>query len=251
MTVAPSTQTDPTAVAGGPAAELSPAARVQQAATRAAERVAGVHELGTAGGRALVRAMGRVPGGRTTYGAGVSVEVGQEKAAIDLSLVVEHGTPVPALAEQVRSEVRAQVERDAGVEVVEVNVSVVGLHHPDDDVAPPEPVEVAPGPDADDAEAEASAGADAREADEAVQRIVARAAEDAAQQERADQSDAPSASNAESRTGGAHTVVMGDGTVDGPGPDVVVADQVVIAERVVVVDEGDDRPGTAEHDEHR
>ena len=212
------------------AGEPSPAQKVQQSAARAAEGVAGVHELGTPGGRALVRAMGRVPGGRTTYGPGVSVEVGESKAAVDVSLVVEFGSPAPAVADQVRGAVREQVRREAGLEVVEVNVTVVGLHHPDDDL-PPEP-EVDPAATAATGET-AGAGEpqpdasteDVREAGEEVQRIVARAVDEAV----------PDAEDRAPEQGSPSTVVIDAGS-DGPGPDVVVADRVVVADSVVVVD---------------
>lgn len=142
MTEAPQSRTDtePTAAV---TVEPTPAARAQRAAAEAAGTIEGVHELGTPGGRALVRAMGRVPGGRTTYGPGVSVEVGQGKAALDVALVAEYGTPVPALADKVREAVRERVEREAELEVVEVNVTVLDVHHPDDDVAAAQRAEMA------------------------------------------------------------------------------------------------------------
>ncbi|GAA3553260.1 hypothetical protein GCM10022197_05450 [Microlunatus spumicola] len=133
------TQTDtpvrPTGAAPAPAARpLSPAARVQDSATRAATSVDGVHALGSPGGRALVRALGRVPGGRPTYGSGVSVEVGPESVALDLSLVLENGSRAVEVADRVRSAVLAGVARDTGLRVLEVNVTVADLHDPADDV---------------------------------------------------------------------------------------------------------------------
>ncbi|SEQ31909.1 Asp23/Gls24 family envelope stress response protein [Microlunatus flavus] len=258
MTAAPAA-TPATTVVAGPAAPSAPspghapqptrAGRVQQAAARAAEQVEGVHALGTATGRALVRAMGRVPGGRTTYGAGVSVEVGATQAAVDVSLVAEYGTPVPALADRVRSEVRTRVEREAGLEVVEVNVSVVGLHHPDDDVPPP----VEPEPEAVDAALVDAASTDpVREADEDVQRIVFRAVEEAADAEVGVGDPSTSSGGTTSRVeddraprdGGGPTVVLSGRAADGEGPDIVVADRVVLADEVVVVDSpaGDREP---------
>lgn len=223
---------------GGP----TPGVQVQQSATRAAESVQGVHELGTAGGRALVRAMGRVPGGRTTYGPGVSVEVGGRKAAVDVSLVVEYGVPAQSVGGEVREAVREQVQRDTGLEVVEVNVSVVGLHHPDDDL-PSEPVEPAVGAEsvegtapAVDAgavpETEAGRPAD-REAGEEVERVVARVVEEGAGVAEGEHPD-QDLQDAAREDGSAPRLVLA--TKDGGSPDVVVADQVVLADSVVVVD---------------
>ena len=230
--------------AARPVAEPTPGVKVQQAAVRAAEGVAGGHELGTPRGRAPLRAQGRGPGGRTPNGPGVSVEVGERKAAVDVSLVVEFGTPAPAVGGEVREAVREQVKRDTGLEVVEVNVTVVGLHHPDDDLPPePEPVEAVDASEAAEGSApavDAGAAPDAdaeREAGEEVERIVARAVEDGADQaERADGSDQEGAELTDAaRTGaGTPTVVLATG--DGEAPDVVVADQVVVADSVVVVD---------------
>jgi uncharacterized alkaline shock family protein YloU len=247
--------------AGHPAAaEPTPGAKVQQAAVRAAEGVPGVHELGTPGGRALVRAMGRVPGGRTTYGPGVSVEVGERKAAVDVSLVVEFGAPAPAVGGEVREAVREQVRRDTGLEVVEVNVTVVGLHHPDDDLPPePDPVDPAGAVDVDGAAEGAAPAVDAgagpgpageRDAGEEVERIVARAVEEGGADDAVVAGRDADRADSAPEGGPAPTVVVR--TADGETPDVVVADQVVLADSVVVVDGDDDQDGPhAQQQEHR
>jgi uncharacterized alkaline shock family protein YloU len=239
--------------AGVPAAarptEPSLATRVQQTAAEAAEGVPGVHHLGSPTGRALVRAMGRVPGGRTTYGPGVSVEVGERKAAVDVSLVLDYGSSAPTVGEQVRETVLERVKAASGLEVVEVNVNVIGLHHPDDDV-PAEPLE-ADEPEVGDAVATDDAvpvdAEEEREAGEEVQRIVAQAVEEGTGPDgqgspgsRDETADAAAPDGARD-DGRAPTVVLDVGS-DDAGPDVVVAEQVVVADSVVVVDPGHDDP---------
>lgn len=79
---------------------------------------------------------GAVSGGSSTGGAGltrgVSVEVGKEEAAIDLTMAVEYGTPIPPLAEQVRRNVINRVEELVGLRVTEVNVTVNDVQFPEE-----------------------------------------------------------------------------------------------------------------------
>lgn len=134
--IRPAASSATTAAPGDTPRVPSPAERVQASATRAATVVPGVHALGSPAGRALVRTLGRVPGGRVRYGSGVSVELGQDAVALDLSLVLENGRSAVEVADQVRESVRTAVASDAGLRVVEVNVTVADLHDPADDVAP-------------------------------------------------------------------------------------------------------------------
>jgi uncharacterized alkaline shock family protein YloU len=55
---------------------------------------------------------------------GVSVQVGEEEAAIDLTLAVEYGRPVPQVSEAVRHNVINRVENMTGLRVVEINITV-------------------------------------------------------------------------------------------------------------------------------
>jgi uncharacterized alkaline shock family protein YloU len=61
-------------------------------------------------------------GGGTTRG--VSVQVGEEEAAVDLTLAVEYGRQVPQVSEAVRHNVINRVENMTGLRVVEVNITV-------------------------------------------------------------------------------------------------------------------------------
>lgn len=58
---------------------------------------------------------------------GVSVEVGQLEAAIDLRIIVHYGIPIQEVSHQLQRNVREAVENMTGLQVVEVNVKVEGV----------------------------------------------------------------------------------------------------------------------------
>ncbi|WP_090938346.1 Asp23/Gls24 family envelope stress response protein [Nonomuraea jiangxiensis] len=98
----------------------------------AAREVSGVYAMGGGAARALGSVRGMVSGsGSVTQG--VSVEVGERQAAVDLDLVAEYGTVIPDLAGAVRRNVIGAVERMCGLEVTEVNIRVDDVHLPDMD----------------------------------------------------------------------------------------------------------------------
>ncbi len=116
---------------------------VQKIAGLAAREVAGVYALGGGAARALGALRERIPGGSQSVGQGVTVEVGEKQAAVDLDLVTEYGVPIADLARSVRRNVIASVEGMTGLQVSEVNISVNDIHLPtDDDQAPQEPPRV-------------------------------------------------------------------------------------------------------------
>jgi uncharacterized alkaline shock family protein YloU len=66
------------------------------------------------------------------YARGVSVEVGEEEAAIDLSMAVEYGYSVPQLTEAARRNVINRVESLTGLKVTEVNITVNDVQVPEE-----------------------------------------------------------------------------------------------------------------------
>lgn len=66
--------------------------------------------------------------GRKNLSKGVKVEVGEEQAAIDLFVVVEYGVRIPDVAWQIQESVKRAIETMTGLEVVEVNVHIQGVH---------------------------------------------------------------------------------------------------------------------------
>lgn len=96
--------------------------------------VAGVYELGGGASRAFGAMRERIPGsGGPSTSQGVSVEVGEKQAAVDLVVVVEYGVPIAEVAKGIRRNVINSVERMTGLEIVEVNINVVDVYIPGGD----------------------------------------------------------------------------------------------------------------------
>ncbi len=105
---------------------------VTKVAGLAAGEVAGIYALGGTGARAMGAVTQRVGLGESSA-QGVSVEVGEREAAIDLTVVIEYGESIPQVSEEVRQQVVRRVEGITGLSVVEVNISVDDLHLPGDE----------------------------------------------------------------------------------------------------------------------
>jgi uncharacterized alkaline shock family protein YloU len=93
----------------------------------AAQEVEGIR-MGSGASQAVGGILGSITGGSQTQG--VSVEVGQEEAALDLTLTAEYGKSIPQLAEAVRRNVINRVESLVGLRVTEVNVTVSNVFFP-------------------------------------------------------------------------------------------------------------------------
>lgn len=106
---------------------------VSKIAGIAAREVSGVHELGGGVSRAVGALRERIPGGRTNHAQGVSVEVGERQAAVDLQLVADYGVSLTDLSAGIRRNVISAVERMTGLEVTEVNIEVQDIYLPSDD----------------------------------------------------------------------------------------------------------------------
>ena len=63
---------------------------------------------------------------------GVSVEVGEEEAAVNLNMAVEYGVPIPRTTEEVRRNVINRVENLTGLDVTEVNITVNDVQLPEE-----------------------------------------------------------------------------------------------------------------------
>lgn len=105
---------------------------VSKIAGLAAREVHGVHDLGGNASRAVGALRDRIPGASTNYAQGVSVEVGEKQAAVDLDIVAEYGVSISDVASGIRRNVIAALERMTGLEVVEVNITVHDVHVPDE-----------------------------------------------------------------------------------------------------------------------
>ncbi|HEX4253257.1 MAG TPA: Asp23/Gls24 family envelope stress response protein [Pseudonocardia sp.] len=106
---------------------------VSKIAGLAAREINGVYALGGGAARAFGALRERIPGATSNVSQGVTVEVGELQAAVDLDIVVEYGVPVVELATSIRRNVIGAIERMTGLQVVEVNISVGDVHLPEDD----------------------------------------------------------------------------------------------------------------------
>lgn len=101
---------------------------VQKIANLSAREVPGVRDLGGGTARTIGALRGRIPGAGTSHGQGVTVEVGERQVAVDLDVLIEYGAAIPDLARAVRQNVIAAIEEMTGLEVVEVNITVVDVY---------------------------------------------------------------------------------------------------------------------------
>lgn len=114
---------------------------VTKVAGMAAREVGGVYRLGSGVARALGAVTQRLPVGDSTS-QGVSVEVGETEAAVDLVAVIEYGESIPRVTEQIRENVIRRIEGICGLRVTEVNIAVNDLHLPGEDEDSGEPPRV-------------------------------------------------------------------------------------------------------------
>jgi len=115
---------------------------VAKIAGLACREVSGVHEMGAGTARAFGAIRDRISSsssdGQSSLTRGVSVEVGERQAAVDLDIVVDYGVAIVDVAESIRRNVIGRVESMTGLQVTEVNVSVddVYLGEPDEPEQP-------------------------------------------------------------------------------------------------------------------
>ena len=90
-------------------------------------------QMGGGTSAAVADFLQRVPGssGSVDYSRGVSVEVGEEEAAVDLSMTIEYGQSIPQITEAARRNVINRVESLTGLRVTEVNITVNDVQVPE------------------------------------------------------------------------------------------------------------------------
>lgn len=108
---------------------------VAKIAGMATREIAGVHSMGRGLARKVGQLRAKVPGQSEspTSTQGVSVEVGQKEAAVDLEIVTWYGESIADVADAVRGNVIDRVEGMTGLRVVEVNIHVNDIHVDTDD----------------------------------------------------------------------------------------------------------------------
>ncbi|MEX7469979.1 Asp23/Gls24 family envelope stress response protein [Mycobacterium adipatum] len=105
---------------------------VSKIAGIATREVDGVHDLGGQAARVVGKLRETLPG-TTSLTQGVSVEVGERQAAVDIGIVAEYGVAIHDLADGIRNNVITAVENMTGLEVTEVNITVHDVHFADDE----------------------------------------------------------------------------------------------------------------------
>ena len=103
---------------------------VAKIAGMAAREIPGVHSMGSGTARALGAVRSRIPGQstQTSAGQGVSVEVGETQAAVDLDLVTDYGQSIVQITDAVRANVINRIEGMTGLQVTEINITVDDLY---------------------------------------------------------------------------------------------------------------------------
>jgi uncharacterized alkaline shock family protein YloU len=71
-------------------------------------------------------------GGGGNLSKGVSVEVGEEETAVDLTMAIEYGQSIPRVTDAVRRNVIGRVEDLTGLRVNEVNITVTDVQVPEE-----------------------------------------------------------------------------------------------------------------------
>ncbi len=106
---------------------------VSKIAGIATREVSGVYDLGGGASRMVGALRERIPGASVNQSQGVSVEIGEKQAAVDIDIVAEYGVAIADLAAGIRRNVIAAIERMTGLEVTEVNITVHDVYLADDD----------------------------------------------------------------------------------------------------------------------
>lgn len=68
--------------------------------------------------------------GHRNLSKGVKVDVGEHDCIVDLYVIIEYGHSIPEVASQIQENVKRTIEVMTGLDVVEVNLHVLGVHFP-------------------------------------------------------------------------------------------------------------------------
>ncbi len=101
---------------------------VAKIAGLATQEIPGVQAMGKSMSRAFGSLRAKVPGGTASQSQGVSVEVGERQAAVDIDIVAYYGVSIVETSNAIRENVIDRIEKMTGLDVVEVNISVDDLY---------------------------------------------------------------------------------------------------------------------------
>jgi uncharacterized alkaline shock family protein YloU len=115
---------------------------VAKIAAAACQEVGGIHDMGTKGvGGAVAGAFGAMTGGGSDQQStkGVTVEVGEHEAIVNVNLIVDYGARIPQLVEALRKNVSDRLLTLTGLTVRAVNVEVSDVYFPPQQPPAPQP----------------------------------------------------------------------------------------------------------------
>ena len=115
---------------------------VSKIAGIAASEIDGVYQLVASGPGAALTVFAQRVSGSEARDRGVTVEVGQREAAVDVRLITVYGASIPQVTQAVRHNIISRVRDMTGLIVTEVNIDVVDLYVPGEERG--RPVEPAP-----------------------------------------------------------------------------------------------------------
>lgn len=72
---------------------------------------------------------------------GISVEVGEKEAAVDVKIIAEYGYSIPEIADAIRVNLNDRIMEMTGLKVVDVNIEILDLYFPSDAEEPIDHVE--------------------------------------------------------------------------------------------------------------
>ena len=73
--------------------------------------------------------------GRKNLSKGVKVDVGETETSVDIYVIVDYGYPIPDVAWNMQDNVRQAIESMTGLDAVEINVHVQGVHFGEEEEA--------------------------------------------------------------------------------------------------------------------
>jgi len=92
----------------------------------AVQEIPGVHALGSTPVRAIKAIVDTIS--NAEINPGVSIDIGDDGVAVDISLVAEYPVPLTELADQVRTSVAHAIEGLVGMSVSAVNVTITDIY---------------------------------------------------------------------------------------------------------------------------
>ena len=91
--------------------------------------VKGIHALGPSSVR---RTLAERVGAAEERTRGIDVEVKDQEANVNISLVITYGYSIPEIASQVRQKVAEKLLSLCGIAAKEVNINITGIHFPEE-----------------------------------------------------------------------------------------------------------------------